>query len=279
MTWIYVFAPFTRQVSVTPKLLCTFVDCRPLGAVGQDIGAWMNRFRAIANICISGARSELGAAPWIVAQVQSIHASRKAAPANSSSWCSYWQASQDGLLMRRRSHAGLLALCLSLSAVLASFPGRAEPPTAYRTVAQAAGIPPQLLYAVAQTESITQLQIGHYPWPWTLNVAGKALRFETRSQACEALHRAINEQGVYAVDVGLTQQNWGYIGRFRFREPCDALHPIHNLRSAASLLRQYYQRTGNWITAAGLYHRPAGGAPARLYERRIRLRLEQSVGR
>ncbi|MBP1144309.1 MULTISPECIES: transglycosylase SLT domain-containing protein [Pseudomonas] len=153
----------------------------------------------------------------------------------------------------------------------------ARPPTAYRQVAEAAGVPEQLLYAVAQTESNTRLQIGFYPWPWTLNVKGKPLRFETRELACQAVHKAIVEEGIYAVDIGLTQQNWGYIGRARFREPCDALHPIHNLQSAALLLRQYYQQTGDWVSAAGMYHRPAGGEPARLYKSKIQERLRHMV--
>jgi hypothetical protein len=153
----------------------------------------------------------------------------------------------------------------------------AQPPTAYRQVAEAAGIPAQLLYAVAQTESNTQLSIGYYPWPWTLNVNGKPLRFETQELACQAIHTAIAQEGIYAVDIGLTQQNWGYIGRTRFREPCEALNPLPNLQSAALLLRQYYKQTGDWISAAGMYHRPAGGEPARLYRSKITLRLKGMV--
>lgn len=175
----------------------------------------------------------------------------------------------------RRVRTGQLGALLAFFGVLASYPAWAGPPTAYRQVAEAAGVPAQLLYAVAQTESNTQLRIGYYPWPWTLNVKGKPLRFETREEACRAVLKAISEQGVYAVDIGLTQQNWGYIGRARFREPCDALHPINNLQSAALLLRQYYQQTGDWVSAAGMYHRPAGGEPARLYKSKIQERLKR----
>lgn len=170
-----------------------------------------------------------------------------------------------------------LATWLMASNVLVLDAASAQPPTAYRQVAEAAGIPAQLLYAVAQTESNTQLSIGYYPWPWTLNVKGKPLRFETQELACKAIHRAIAQEGIYAVDIGLTQQNWGYIGRARFREPCDALEPLPNLQSAALLLRQYYQQTGDWISAAGMYHRPAGGEPARLYRSKITLHLKGMV--
>ncbi len=176
----------------------------------------------------------------------------------------------------RRVPAYRMSACVALL-LLAAESASARPPTAYRQVAAAAGIPEQLLYAVAQTESNTQLRIGYYPWPWTLNVKGKPMRFETRDLACQAVRKAIAEQGIYAVDIGLTQQNWGYIGRTRFREPCDALHPIHNLQSAALLLRQYYRQTGDWVSAAGMYHRPAGGEPARLYRSKIERRLQAVV--
>jgi soluble lytic murein transglycosylase-like protein len=178
---------------------------------------------------------------------------------------------------KRRMKAGQVGALLAVFGVLAAEPAWAGPPTAYRQVAEHYGVPPQVLYAVAQTESNTQLRIGYYPWPWTLNVKGKPMRFETRELACQAVLKAIAEQGIYAVDIGLTQQNWGYVGRARFREPCDALHPINNLQSAALLLRQYYKQTGDWVSAAGMYHRPAGGEPARLYRSKIQERLNRMV--
>jgi hypothetical protein len=151
-----------------------------------------------------------------------------------------------------------------------------EPPPTYVSVSNQAGIPSELLYAVAKTESNTKLNIGFYPWPWTLNVAGKPMRFNTQEQACEAAVRAINQSGAKSVDIGLGQLNWGYNGRNYFRHPCDSLNPLHNLQVAAILLRTHYNATGDWVEAAGRYHRPAGGAPAEAYRNQIRKRLAQN---
>jgi hypothetical protein len=152
-----------------------------------------------------------------------------------------------------------------------------QPPPAYVNISNAAGVPPELLYAVAKTESNTQLNIGYYPWPWTLNVAGKPMRFNTQELACEAAVRAISEKGANSVDIGLGQLNWGYNGKNYFSHPCDSLNPIPNLQVAAYLLRTHYNATGDWIEAAGRYHRPAGGKPAEIYRGLIRSRLEKDM--
>lgn len=166
--------------------------------------------------------------------------------------------------------AAIVACCMTSWQALGD-----EPPPTYVIVSNEAGIPPQLLYAVAKVESNTQLNIGFYPWPWTLNVAGKPMRFNTQEQACDAALRAISESGAKTVDIGLGQLNWGYNGKNYFRHPCDSLEPTQNLQVAARLLRSHYDSTGDWVEAAGRYHRPAGGAPAEAYRKRIRKRLEK----
>jgi soluble lytic murein transglycosylase-like protein len=167
-----------------------------------------------------------------------------------------------------------LLLACSIALCMTSWSARSEePPPTYVSVSQQAGIPSELLYAVAKTESNTQLNIGFYPWPWTLNVAGKPMRFNTQEQACDAAVKAIDQSGAKSVDIGLGQLNWGYNGRNYFRHPCDSLNPLQNLQVAARLLRTHYDATGDWIEAAGRYHRPAGGAPAEKYRNLIRKRL------
>lgn len=149
------------------------------------------------------------------------------------------------------------------------------PPPAYLVAAHKARTPPELLYALAMQESNAPLLSGYLPWPWTLNVDGQSLRFHTRDGACTAIKQALISHGPYKVDIGLTQQNWGFVGKDWFKHPCAALNPYDNLNAAATQLRQYYEQTGDWITAAGKYHRPAGGAPARRYRAAIRKRLQQ----
>jgi len=151
-------------------------------------------------------------------------------------------------------------------------------PAAYTNAAHAHNVPPVMLYALSLTESATTLLLGRRPWPWTLNIAGTGTRYTTRRAACQALTTALEHTQV--VDVGIAQLNvhwqqglFAYGGRFA--DPCAALNPYANLDAAAALLRRCHEQTGGtWITAAGCYHRPAGGAPAARY--RVAFRHELS---
>lgn len=151
------------------------------------------------------------------------------------------------------------------------------PPPAYQRAANAAGIPVELLWAVAKVESNTRLTIGVYPWPWTLNVAGQGKRYRTREEACEGAIQAIELHGAKSVDIGLTQQNWGWVGKDFYKHPCDALDPIDNLRTASIRLKECYADRQNWIDSAGCYHRPAGGAPAAKYKAEVLRRLKANL--
>lgn len=159
--------------------------------------------------------------------------------------------------------------------VFSEVSGAEVPPQTYQNVARAAGVPVEYLYAIAKTESNTQLTIGYYPWPWTLNVAGQGRRFATYNEACADAEAAVTKHGGKSVDIGIGQLNWGYNGFKYFTSPCDSLHPKRNLEVAAMLLRQHYEKHGNWLEAAGRYHRPAGGAPAEIYKEKIKKRLQQ----
>lgn len=147
------------------------------------------------------------------------------------------------------------------------------PPPAYQRAAADSAIPVDILWAVAKVESNFKIKIGIYPWPWTLNVAGKSMYFRTRGEACTAALAGLEKHGKYGVDIGLTQQNWGWVGTDFYGHPCDALDPNDNLRTASIRLKQCYTEHGDWIMAAGCYHRPAGGEPARLYRAAIRKKL------
>ncbi|MDI5922734.1 transglycosylase SLT domain-containing protein [Halomonas sp. LR5S13] len=177
--------------------------------------------------------------------------------------------------MRLKHWMGSMAIGL---AVLSS-PATASPvPPAYFDAASLHQVPPEVLYAVATAESVVSLKAGRRPWPWTLNVAGEGSHFATRQAACEALTLALQETRV--VDVGITQLNVRWQPQLfgagkRFTQPCDALNPYANLEEAARLLRGHYEATGDWVQAAGRYHRPAGGEPAALYRRIVAAELER----
>ncbi|RCV86951.1 hypothetical protein DU505_18910 [Billgrantia montanilacus] len=168
-------------------------------------------------------------------------------------------------------------------AIPASATAGNDVPEAYVVAAQRHGVPPEVLYAVALTESKVPLAHALRPWPWTLNVAGKSYYFETRTEACEELTRALFETEV--IDVGVAQLNFRWQPQLfgagnRFVDPCDALDPYANLDEAAKLLRSHYDASGSqdWVVAAGRYHRPAGGAPAERYRRSVADNLERLEG-
>lgn len=152
------------------------------------------------------------------------------------------------------------------------------PPPAYQRAALARGVPPAVLYAVAKVESNFKSKIGVYPWPWTLNVKGQSRFFATRDEACSAALDGLQTHGKYGVDIGLTQQNWGWVASQHYDHPCDALSPHDNLNTAAIELRKCFDKEGDWVKAAGCYHRPAGGEPARRYRAAFQKKYQQTLG-
>lgn len=164
-------------------------------------------------------------------------------------------------------------LMLFLLPVMPSHAGQ-NVPAGYRLVAQQAGVPASLLYAVALTESGSRLPQGIRPWPWTLNVAGKSYRYSTRQEACIALKQFIRTTSPKRIDAGIAQINLGWNGH-HFDTPCDALAPYASLQVAARLLRGHYDHWQNWYEAAGRYHHPAGGKPAQRYRQQVSLHLQK----
>jgi soluble lytic murein transglycosylase-like protein len=160
-----------------------------------------------------------------------------------------------------------LILTLAMVSAAAIHAGNLPPP-AYQLAAARAGIPASVLFAIALQESGTPLRGRLMPWPWTLNVAGSPLRFARRDEACVALRRALSHHDPKRIDVGLGQTNLGYHPN-RYASACDALDPRMNLAVTAELLRAHYVDTGDWVVAAGRYHRPAGGPPAARYRRQF----------
>lgn len=83
-------------------------------------------------------------------------------------------------------------------------------PETYLRAAEHFRVPPELLWAVTQTESGANLSGKHRPWPWTLNIKGTGYRYASREQACEALLAAIRRTSPKRIDVGLGQINIGW---------------------------------------------------------------------
>lgn len=156
------------------------------------------------------------------------------------------------------------------------------PPPAYQLAAQNAGVPSEVLYAVALTESGLRLndvdennsgsnrsesesRRGRLrPWPWTLNIAGKGRFFKTREDACLALTETLKTVSAKRVDVGVAQINYGYHSA-RVNAPCDLLDPYLNLSIAATILKEQHKEGEDWLITIGRYHSPANGSRAASY--------------
>ena len=143
-------------------------------------------------------------------------------------------------------------------------------PAGYRSVAAEYGVPGSILYAVALAESGTVVgpRRSIRPWPWTLNVSGQGRFLPSRHAASAALHAEL-AAGRESVDIGLMQINWRY-HKDRLASPMRALDPYHNLRVAAEILRDCYQRRGDWWEAVGCYHAPSNTRRAARYQQRVR---------
>lgn len=140
-------------------------------------------------------------------------------------------------------------------------------PAGYRAVAEAEGVPASVLYAVALAESAITLESGRRPWPWSLNVEGRAYRYATRADAWRAL-RGFLSRGITRIDVGPMQVSWLY-HREALGHPWSALNPYHNLRVGAAILRAEHRRTGDWWRAVGRYHAPNNPKRAGRYRSRV----------
>ena len=82
-------------------------------------------------------------------------------------------------------------------------------PLGYQRIAKTYQVPVKVYYAMLTQESGLTTKYGFRPWPWTLNIAGKGRRYETRKAAYHALKQAI-ANGIKLVDIGPGQVNWHY---------------------------------------------------------------------
>lgn len=164
----------------------------------------------------------------------------------------------------------LVALSLWIASAVQVAAAAEHIPSGYRRIAGEYAIPPKIFYAMALTESGTTIEgrREQRPWPWTLNIRGRAHFFPRRRAAERALYRAL-EGGERLIDIGLMQVNWHYHAH-RLRSPTVALDPYHNLRIAARILRECQQARRDWWAAVGCYHAPANATHAARYRARVR---------
>lgn len=142
-------------------------------------------------------------------------------------------------------------------------------PPVYRRIAAEKEIPAEVFYAVALAESGKTIPStsSRRPWPWTLNIAGEGLYFNSRWAAWHALDESLRA-GQDSVDIGLMQVNWHFHKR-KLGNTWLALDPTHNLNVGADILKDCYQKRRDWWASVGCYHAPGDQARARRYRERV----------
>ena len=134
-------------------------------------------------------------------------------------------------------------------------------PEAYVEVASQTGLPAQVLYAIAKTES-SRSGVPH-PWPWTANFKGKAAYFASREALFDALKAKLDTGDDY-FDIGIMQVNWHYNAVLFDGDLWSATDPVVNLTVGAKHLKSLYKKTGSLESAISLYHTGNLKTPARI---------------
>lgn len=129
-----------------------------------------------------------------------------------------------------------------------------------------AALPSRLIHSIALVESGRLQPGGVRAWPWTVNVGGTGLYFDTKADAVREVVM-LQSLGVRSIDVGCMQISLLFHPD-AFASLDDAFDPATNAHYAAHFLTRLHAQFGTWPAAAAAYHSqtPEIGAD---YERRV----------
>jgi len=144
----------------------------------------------------------------------------------------------------------LLVLPQPVLASLSSTSAKCE--AAARSASARQGVPLSVLRAIALTETGRRKDGSFQPWPWTVNMEGKGVWFESEREALEYVDKYF-KRGARSFDVGCFQLNYKWHGQ-SFSSIQQMFDPEANAAYAARFLRTLYEEFGNWTDAAGAYH-------------------------
>jgi Transglycosylase SLT domain len=182
---------------------------------------------------------------------------------------------QHKLLSHRPAQAWIcLCLCLLVpcATAMAATPSAPTPPsqlceTSIAAAERSQGIPNGLLSAIGRVESgRPDPQSGVIrPWPWTIDVDGVGVFFDTKEQAIAAVE-GLQAEGVHSIDVGCVQVNLLYHPH-AFATVDDAFDPWTNALYGASFLHQLFLQSSDWDSAAAAYHSQSAALGAEYAQR------------
>ncbi len=161
---------------------------------------------------------------------------------------------RDSLGTARHGLFGLLtSLFLGMTSMAHASAGRAE--TCDRVahiVANEAGVPVNVLLAITRTETGRKSGGKLAPWPWTVNMEGKGVWFDSYEEALNYV-KSHHKAGARSFDVGCFQLNYRWHGQ-HFTDIEHMFDPTANARYAADFLSRLYSETNSWDDAAAAYH-------------------------
>ena len=117
---------------------------------------------------------------------------------------------------------------------------------------EATGVPISVLKAISLTETGRRRDGAFRPWPWTVNMEGKGVWFETPAEALAYVSENF-ARGARSFDVGCFQINYKWHGE-NFSSIEEMFEPLANAIYAARFLKSLFEETGSWTKAAGAYH-------------------------
>lgn len=118
--------------------------------------------------------------------------------------------------------------------------------------AEASGVPISVLKAISLNETGRKRDGAFRPWPWTVNMEGKGVWFDTPDEALAYVSKHF-DRGARSFDIGCFQINYKWHGQ-HFASVEEMFDPTANAMYAAKYLRELFAETGNWTMAAGAYH-------------------------
>lgn len=119
-------------------------------------------------------------------------------------------------------------------------------------VARETGVPVTVLRAISLNETGRKMNGSFRPWPWTVNMEGKGVWFDTYAEALAYANQEF-KRGARSFDVGCFQLNYKWHHQ-AFTSIEEMFDPTANARYAARFLLELFREKGNWTDAAGAYH-------------------------